>query len=114
MPESAVAARSALARLGSLPGLIHHRPSERTALARIRTGLISFDRLLGGGLPRGVLVEIVGTECSGRTSLAYAILAATTAAGEYVAYVDLPDAFDPEHACEGGVELARVLWVRPR
>ena len=82
--------------------------------ARIRTGSIALDALLGGGVPRGVLTEILGAECSGRTSLAHAVVAAVTATGGLAAYIDWPDAFAPEHARDAGVDLARVLWVRPR
>jgi hypothetical protein len=68
--------------------------------------------MLGGGFPRGRLSEITGPVCCGRTSLALALLAGTTALGEVVALVDGADAFDPPSAAAAGVELRRVLWVR--
>ena len=46
------------------------------------------------------------------TSLALALLARTTAAGEVVALVDGVDAFDPPSAAAAGVDLSHVLWVR--
>ncbi|MBW2693767.1 MAG: hypothetical protein JRE57_14230, partial [Deltaproteobacteria bacterium] len=49
---------------------------------------------------------------SGRTSLALALLARCTAAGEVTAMVDCADAFDPGSAHSAGVLLDRVLWVR--
>jgi hypothetical protein len=81
-------------------------------LTRCPTGLPGIDRLLGGGFPRGRLSEISGAACCGRTSLALALLARTTAAGEVVALVDGADAFDPPSAAGAGVDLSRVLWVR--
>jgi hypothetical protein len=105
-------ARPVLDRLRLLPG-ITPRLLDGIVPARIRTGSIALDRLLGGGVPRGVLTEILGAECSGRTSLAHALVAAVTATGGLAAYIDWPDAFVPEHARDVGVELARVLWVRP-
>jgi hypothetical protein len=71
-----------------------------------------FDRLLGA-LPKGKLVELVGRRSSGRHSFALAALATATSAGESAAYVDLGDALDPQAAESAGVDLERVLWVRP-
>ncbi len=65
-----------------------------------------------GGLPRGQVSEVVGPSSSGRTSVAWAALAAATRRGESVALVDTFDRFDPPtaHAC--GIDLSRLLWVR--
>jgi hypothetical protein len=68
---------------------------------------------LPGGLPRGTLVEIVGRRSSGRFALALSALASATQMGESAALVDLGDHLDPQGAAAEGVELARVLWVRP-
>jgi recombination protein RecA len=67
---------------------------------------------LAGGLPRGQVSEVVGPASSGRTSVAWAALAAATRRGESVALVDTFDRFDPPtaHAC--GIDLSRLLWVR--
>jgi hypothetical protein len=77
------------------------------------TGLAEIDRALGGGFPRGRVSEVVGPACCGRTSLALALLARVTAQGECAALVDRPDVFDAASAARAGVDLARVLWVRP-
>jgi recombination protein RecA len=75
-------------------------------------GTDTLDRALSGGLPRGQVSEVVGPASSGRTSLAWAALAAATLRGESVALIDTFDRFDPPtaHAC--GIELSRLLWVR--
>jgi recombination protein RecA len=70
------------------------------------------DELLRGGLPLGVLTEFVGSECSGRTSMALAYLAAVTRAGNVGAWVDAADTLDPQSAAASGVDLERLLWVR--
>lgn len=80
--------------------------------ARFPTGIADFDRLLGGGFPRGRLSEVAGPPSSGRTSLTLALLAGITRAGEVGALVDRADAFDPESAEAAGVHLDRLLWVR--
>jgi hypothetical protein len=77
------------------------------------TGLAPIDRALGGGFPRGRVSEVVGPACCGRTSLALALLARVTAQGELAALVDRPDVFDAASAASAGVDLERVLWVRP-
>src|SRR5688572_14209125 len=75
-------------------------------------GTDTLDRALSGGVPRGQVSEVVGPSSSGRTSLAWAALAAATLRGESVALIDTFDRFDPPtaHAC--GITLSRLLWVR--
>jgi RecA/RadA recombinase len=87
---------------------------EALASGGFPTGLAALDAALGGGFPRGRVSEVVGPGCCGRTSLALALLARTTAAGELAAWVDQADALDPASAAGAGVDLGRVLWVRPR
>jgi recA bacterial DNA recombination protein len=83
-------------------------------LASIPTTLGSLDTLLGGGLQRGKLVELVSRRAAGRFSIVMSALAAATSMGEAVALVDLGDHFDPQLAQANGVDLRRLLWVRPR
>ena len=78
------------------------------------TGLPPLDRLLSGGLPRGHLVELMGHGTSGRFSCVLSLLAATTQRGEAVALVDLGDQLDPRTAESFGVDLTRLLWIRPQ
>jgi hypothetical protein len=77
------------------------------------TAVPALDRLLDGGLPRGHLVELVGSRTSGRFSTLLSALAAATGTGEAAALVDLGDALDPAAAAAFGVDLERLLWVRP-
>jgi hypothetical protein len=78
---------------------------------QIPTGVPAIDGLTEGGIPRGALTEICGTESSGRTSLMFALLGRATGRGECCAWIDAAGAFDPASATEAGVELDRVLWV---
>jgi hypothetical protein len=82
--------------------------------ASLPTRVPGLDRLLGGGLPRGALVEMSGRASSGRFSIALSALAATTQSGEAAALVDPGDHFDPQGAADAGVELPRLLWLRAR
>jgi hypothetical protein len=91
-------------------------PQESTALPHRKAPLKTFpalDELLGGGLPRGKLVEMIGARSSGRFSIVLAAIAAATAAGEAAALVDLGDGLDPEAAVALGADLRRLLWLRP-
>jgi hypothetical protein len=85
-----------------------HRPED--ALAPF--GVAALDARMLGGLPRGHLSEIVGGVSSGKTTLAWAWLAAATARGETGALIDTFDRFDPASAAACGIDLSRVLWVR--
>jgi hypothetical protein len=100
-----------LADLGA--GLRRGEAPTLAAASPCPTGLPELDRLLGGGIPRGSLSEITGPACCGRTSLALALLATTTASGHLAAVLDVADAFDPPSAAAAGIELDRLLWVRP-
>jgi len=96
-----------------LPGTIRFGAIPAEPVRRLPTGLAPLDALLGGGLPRGHLSEIVGAPASGRTSVLHALLAAVTRGGEVAALVDLPDALDPASLAQAGAQLDRILWVRP-
>ena len=70
------------------------------------------DQLLQGGFPLGAITELVGPECSGRTSLALTFVAGLTQAGKVCAWVDVSDALHPASAAALGVDLSRLLWIR--
>jgi recombination protein RecA len=76
------------------------------------TGIEPLDDMLGGGLPIGAISELVGPDCSGRTSAAISFLARTTQAAKVCVWIDVSNAFDPASAAASGVDLARLLWVR--
>lgn len=75
------------------------------------TTIEPLDALLGGGLSRGKMTEIAGRGT--RFSIVMAALAAATSIGEAAALIDAGDSFDPQLAEAAGVDLRRLLWVRP-
>jgi recombination protein RecA len=87
-------------------------PSPKTAYTVAPTGIREIDELLHGGFPIGALSEIVGPECSGRTSLALTFVANLTQASKVCAWVDVSDTLHPESAAAIGVDLTRLLWIR--
>jgi recombination protein RecA len=76
------------------------------------SGVTELDAVLGGGFPRGSLVELCGPASSGRTSLAFSLLAQSTERQEACAFVDVSDALDPISLAAAGVEHPRLLWIR--
>jgi hypothetical protein len=76
------------------------------------TTIAPLDALLGGGLARGKMTEVAGRGT--RFSIVIATLAAATSIGEAAALIDASDSFDPQLAESAGVDLQRLLWVRPR
>jgi recombination protein RecA len=76
------------------------------------TRIAALDEQLDGGLPVGAISELAGPECSGRTSVALAFVAALTLTAKVCAWVDVSDVLDPVAAAAAGVDLARLLWVR--
>jgi recombination protein RecA len=87
-------------------------PQPRVSCPVTPTGIPEIDLLLRGGLPAGAISEIVGPECSGRTSLALTFVAGMTQSGNVCAWVDVSDTLHPESAAAMGVDLSRLLWVR--
>jgi recombination protein RecA len=87
-------------------------PRMRVKPERFLCGIPAFDGLLDGGLAVGMLTEFVGVECSGRTTMALAYVAAVTRAGSVCAWIDVSDGLDPESVAANGVDWERLLWVR--
>src|SRR6202050_1795986 len=90
--------RSELQARFDVPFEVRGRP-DRT---QVETGTPAIDRLTSGGIPRGTLTEICGTESTGRTALMFALLGQATQRGECCAWIDAEGAFDPASAGEGG------------
>jgi hypothetical protein len=84
----------------------------RAAVELQASGVTELDAVLGGGFPRGSLVELCGPASSGRTSLAFSLLAQATEQQEACAFVDVSDSLDPISLAAAGVELPRLLWIR--
>jgi recombination protein RecA len=79
----------------------------------IPTGILSVDIALGGGIPRGRIMEIYGPESSGKTTLATYIIGQVQKRGGLAAFVDAEHAFDPEYAKQLGVQLEDLLVSQP-
>ncbi|MCC6850393.1 MAG: hypothetical protein IT294_18030 [Deltaproteobacteria bacterium] len=89
-----------------------HRPRPETR--RQEEAFAVLDAVLDRGFPEGGVAQVFGGPSSGKTTLAHRIVSSFVRRGECAAWVDLPDAFDPDGARDAGVDLDRVLWVAPR
>jgi recombination protein RecA len=92
-------------------------PAALTPVARVvrpvaATGIAALDETLHGGLPLGAITELIGPECSGRTSVALSFVAGMTQEGRVCAWIDVSNALDPASAAAAGVDLRYLLWVR--
>lgn len=85
----------------------------KVPIETIPTGSISLDIALGGGVPRGRIVEIYGPESSGKTTLTLHILAEAQKMGGTVAFIDAEHALDPEYANKIGVDTQNLLLSQP-
>ena len=98
--------KGAIMRLGE--------PPARAAGDAIPTGALALDVALGiGGIPKGRVTEIFGSEASGKTTLAQHIMAEAQKAGGIAAYIDVEHAFDPIYAANCGVNLHDLLISQP-
>ncbi|UCC68925.1 MAG: recombinase RecA [Armatimonadota bacterium] len=98
--------KGAIMRLGS---------SERLAVDVIPTGALALDIALGvGGVPRGLITEIYGNEGSGKTTLAYHLIAEAQREGGTAAYIDAEQRMDPSYAQVVGVDLDGLLISQPQ
>src|SRR3989344_3926801 len=80
----------------------------------IPTGSIAMDLALGvKGMPRGRIIEIYGTESSGKTTLCLHILAEAQKKGGVGAFIDAEHAMDPDYARRIGVNIDDLLISQP-
>jgi recombination protein RecA len=79
----------------------------------IPSGALTLDLALGGGLPKGRIIEIYGPESSGKTTLALHALAEVQKAGGVAAFVDAEHALDPTYSEALGVDIHNLLVAQP-
>ncbi len=87
--------------------------SQKVDVETIPTGSISLDIALGGGVPKGRVIEIYGPESSGKTTLSLHIIAEAQKSGGTAAFVDAEHALDPSYAKRIGVNTDDLLLSQP-
>jgi recombination protein RecA len=84
-----------------------------TAVETTPTGALSLDIALGGGIPKGRVIEIYGPESSGKTTLTLHAIAQVQKAGGTAAFIDAEHALDPAYAKRIGVDVENLLLSQP-
>ncbi len=77
------------------------------------SGALSLDLTLGGGYPKGRIIEIYGPESSGKTTLTLHAIAEVQKKGGTAAFIDAEHALDPAYARKLGVDTDNLLVSQP-
>jgi recombination protein RecA len=83
------------------------------AIETFSTGALSLDLALGGGVPKGRIIEVYGPESSGKTTLTLHMITEIQKAGGMAAFIDAEHALDPEYARRIGLDLDNLLVSQP-
>lgn len=87
--------------------------SHKADVELIPSGALSIDIALGGGYPKGRIIEIYGPESSGKTTLALHAIAEIQKNGGTAAFIDAEHALDPAYAKRLGVDTENLLISQP-
>jgi len=80
----------------------------------ISTQCATIDAAIGrGGIPRGRLTILHGSEGSGKTTLALHIVAEAQKIGGVAVYLDKEYKLDPDYAAAIGVDIERLIILQP-
>ena len=88
-------------------------PSAFSDIERVSTGSISLDLALGGGLPKGRIIEVYGPESGGKTTLALSVIAEIQKVGGLAGFIDAEHALDPTYARNIGVNVDELYVSQP-
>lgn len=86
---------------------------EEFKLRWLPTGIPAFDKALGGGLVFNRMALIIGEFSAGKTTFVHLVLKAAQAQGLSIAYVDAERAWNPDWAAALGLDVSKMLIVRP-
>jgi len=116
-PERERALESALTQIEKAFGkgaIMRLGQGNREPIESISTGSLTLDMALGvGGLPRGRITEIYGTESSGKTTLALHVVAEAQRRGGLALFVDAEHALDTDYARALGVDIDKLYISQP-
>ncbi|WP_420330433.1 recombinase RecA [Mycoplasmopsis felis] len=90
--------------LGEVPDL---------AIETFHSGSHTLDKLLGGGYPKGRIIEIYGPESCGKTTLSLHAIAEVQKNGGVAAFIDAEHSIDPLFASKIGVDINNLILSQP-
>lgn len=82
-------------------------------IATTSTGSLALDIAIGGGIPKGRIIEIYGPESSGKTLTCLQAIAEVQKNGGIAAFIDAEHALDPEWAKKIGVNVDELILSQP-
>lgn len=80
---------------------------------RVALDCISLNNMLGGGLPRGRIIEVFGQNSAGKSALCTHFVASFQKQDKLCMWVDAEHAMDPEFMEYCGVNLAKLCKIAP-
>lgn len=86
---------------------------EVSEITRTPTGIHGLDKILGGGLPHGRIIELVGNPSSGKSTIALHCISAVQEAGGVAVYLDNEFALDVLYARNLGVDVGNLIIQQP-
>lgn len=87
--------------------------AHNTQVECVPSGSLSLDIALGGGIPKGRIIEVYGPESSGKTTLTLHAIAEVQRRGGTAAFIDAEHALDPSYAKRIGVDVENLLLSQP-
>jgi recombination protein RecA len=93
--------------------LAHMRVPDAAPAAAFASGFQALDEVLGGGYPRGAMIELFGPAGCGKTTIALQSAARMQANGLTIAWIDADHTFNPEYAAGLGLDVTRMPVMRP-
>lgn len=85
----------------------------RVDVELVSSGSLSVDLALGGGYPKGRIIEVYGPESSGKTTLTLHAIAEVQKNGGTAAFIDAEHALDPAYARRLGVDTDNLYVSQP-
>ncbi len=87
--------------------------AKKVDIELLPSGALSLDIALGGGYPKGRIIEVYGPESSGKTTLTLHAIAEIQRQGGTAAFIDAEHALDPAYARKLGVDTDNLLVSQP-
>lgn len=94
-------------------GVVRRYGDKPTKIERTSSGILSLDLALGGGFPKGGIVEIFGPQMAGKTVIATYGCIEIQKTGRMVGLCDLENTFNPETAAINGMDIDNLFIANP-
>ena len=87
--------------------------NSKLEVEHIPSGSLTLDIALGGGLPKGRIIELYGAESGGKTTMSLHMIAETQKRGGVAGFIDAEHALDPAYARNIGVNMENLYISQP-